>query len=46
MLGVKLEGELSGWASPKDVILVLAGKLTVRVSWFLAVTCNCIIVSF
>ena len=32
MLGVKLEGELSGWASPKDVILTLAGKLTVRVS--------------
>lgn len=30
MLGVKLEGELSGWASPKDVILTLAGKLTVR----------------
>lgn len=30
ILGVKLEGELSGWASPKDVILTLAGKLTVR----------------
>ncbi|OCL13306.1 mitochondrial aconitate hydratase-like protein [Glonium stellatum] len=30
ILGVKLEGELSGWASPKDVILSLAGKLTVR----------------
>jgi len=31
ILGVKLEGELSGWASPKDVILNLAGQLTVRV---------------
>jgi homoaconitase len=32
ILGVKLTGELSGWASPKDVILKLAGELTVRVS--------------
>jgi homoaconitase len=31
VLGVRLEGELSGWASPKDVILKLAGQLTVRV---------------
>jgi homoaconitase len=31
ILGVKLTGELSGWASPKDVILHLAGQLTVRV---------------
>lgn len=31
VLGVRLEGELSGWASPKDVILSLAGRLTVRV---------------
>ncbi|KAA8571597.1 hypothetical protein EYC84_001594 [Monilinia fructicola] len=30
ILGVRLEGELNGWASPKDVILHLAGKLTVR----------------
>ncbi|KAL5412890.1 hypothetical protein PMIN04_009667 [Paraphaeosphaeria minitans] len=30
VLGVRLEGELSGWASPKDVILKLAGELTVR----------------
>ncbi|KAJ9642578.1 aconitate hydratase [Coniosporium tulheliwenetii] len=30
ILGVRLEGELSGWASPKDVILDLAGRLTVR----------------
>ncbi|KAK5138239.1 hypothetical protein LTR08_003300 [Meristemomyces frigidus] len=28
--GVRLEGKLSGWASPKDVIMHLAGKLTVR----------------
>lgn len=31
VLGVRLEGELSGWASPKDIILYLAGQLTVRV---------------
>ena len=30
VLGVRLEGQLSGWASPKDVILYLAGVLTVR----------------
>lgn len=30
ILGVKLTGELSGWASAKDVILNLAGQLTVR----------------
>ena len=30
ILGVRLEGQLSGWTSPKDVILALAGKLTVR----------------
>jgi len=30
ILGVKLEGRLSGWTSPKDVIMKLAGLLTVR----------------
>ncbi|KAF2156484.1 mitochondrial aconitate hydratase [Myriangium duriaei CBS 260.36] len=30
ILGVRLVGELSGWASAKDVILSLAGQLTVR----------------
>ncbi|KAA8907839.1 aconitase family-domain-containing protein [Sphaerosporella brunnea] len=30
ILGVRLEGQLNGWATPKDVILNLAGKLTVR----------------
>lgn len=30
--GVKLTGKLEGWATPKDLILHLAGKLTVRVS--------------
>ncbi|KAI1948005.1 aconitate hydratase [Ophidiomyces ophidiicola] len=30
ILGVRLEGSLSGWTSPKDIILHLAGKLTVR----------------
>ncbi|RHZ64134.1 hypothetical protein Glove_326g56 [Diversispora epigaea] len=29
-LGVKLTGELNEWTSPKDVILHLVGKLTVR----------------
>jgi aconitate hydratase len=30
IIGVKLTGKLTGWASPKDVILKLAGMLTVR----------------
>ncbi|KAJ3105535.1 aconitate hydratase [Phlyctochytrium planicorne] len=30
IIGVNLTGSLSGWASPKDVILSLAGKLTVQ----------------
>ena len=30
LIGVKLTGELSPWASPKDVILKLAGILTVK----------------
>jgi homoaconitase len=30
ILGIELTGALSGWASPKDVILNLAGLLTVR----------------
>ena len=30
ILGVRLEGQLSGWTAPKDVILKLAGLLTVR----------------
>ncbi|KAI4125391.1 MAG: hypothetical protein LQ338_004284 [Usnochroma carphineum] len=30
ILGVKLEGRLSGWTAPKDVIMKLAGLLTVR----------------
>ena len=30
IIGVKLTGRLSGWASPKDVILKLAGILTVK----------------
>ena len=31
-LGIHLTGRLSGWATPKDLILHLAGKLTVRVN--------------
>ncbi|KAK0663266.1 Aconitate hydratase [Lasiodiplodia hormozganensis] len=30
VIGVNLTGKLSGWASPKDVILKLAGELTVK----------------
>lgn len=30
IIGVHLTGELSGWATPKDVILILAGILTVK----------------
>ena len=30
IIGVKLTGKLSGWTSPKDVILKLAGILTVK----------------
>lgn len=30
LIGVRLTGELSGWAAPKDVILAVAGILTVK----------------
>ncbi len=30
IIGVRLTGKLSGWASPKDLILKLAGMLTVK----------------
>jgi aconitate hydratase len=30
LIGVKLTGKMNGWASPKDVILKLAGILTVK----------------
>ncbi len=30
LIGVRLKGKLNGWASPKDVILKLAGMLTVK----------------
>ncbi|WP_343667556.1 aconitate hydratase [Chitinophaga sp.] len=30
LIGVKLTGKLSGWASPKDIILKVAGVLTVK----------------
>ena len=30
LIGVKLTGQLNGWASPKDVILYLCGLLTVK----------------
>jgi len=30
LIGVHLKGALNGWASPKDVILKLAGILTVK----------------
>ena len=30
VIGVRLTGELSGWTAPKDIILKLAGILTVK----------------
>ncbi|WFD19756.1 aconitate hydratase [Malassezia caprae] len=30
VIGVELKGKLSGWATPKDVILKVAGELTVK----------------
>jgi homoaconitase len=30
VVGVHLTGKLSGWSAPKDLILYLAGKLTVK----------------
>lgn len=30
VIGIKLTGELSGWATPKDIILKVAGILTVK----------------
>ncbi|KAJ3184367.1 aconitate hydratase [Gaertneriomyces sp. JEL0708] len=30
VLGIRLDGKLGGWTSPKDVILHLAGRLTVQ----------------
>ncbi|MBY0066107.1 MULTISPECIES: aconitate hydratase [Empedobacter] len=30
LIGIKLTGKLSGWAAPKDVILEVAGRLTVK----------------
>ena len=30
LIGIHLTGKLSGWASPKDVILYLCGLLTVK----------------
>lgn len=30
LIGVKLTGKLSGWSSPKDIILWVAGQLTVK----------------
>lgn len=30
LIGVRLTGQLSGWASPKDVILEILGQLTVK----------------
>src|SRR5690625_6849742 len=30
LIGVKLTGKLNGWSAPKDVILEVAGRLTVK----------------
>ncbi len=32
-IGVKLTGSLNGWTAPKDIILKLAGILTVKVQF-------------
>ena len=37
--GVKLTGQLNGWVTPKDVILHLAGMLTVRVRFSILFFC-------
>ena len=37
-VGIHLTGRLSGWATPKDLILHLAGKLTVRVIYLFIFT--------
>jgi len=34
VIGVRLTGELQGWTSPKDVILKVAGILTVKGNLF------------
>ena len=38
--GVHLTGQMNGWATPKDLILHLAGKLTVRVRLSFARHCS------
>jgi len=30
LIGVELKGKLSGWCTPKDVVLEVVGRLTVR----------------
>ena len=30
LIGVRLTGRMSGWTAPKDIILYLAGRLTVK----------------
>lgn len=30
MIGIELKGKMSGWTTPKDLILHIAGKLTVK----------------
>lgn len=39
-LGIHLTGSLNGWATPKDLILHIAGKLTVRVSISIIMPCK------
>ncbi len=36
VLGVKLTGKLQGWASPKDVILALAGRYYLSLLYWIA----------
>lgn len=38
-IGVNLTGELSGWATTKDLVLHIAGKLTVKVMPIVSTQC-------
>lgn len=40
VVGIKLTGDLSGWATTKDLILYLTGKLTVKVRGLIPGECD------
>ena len=45
-VGIHLKGQLNGWATPKDLILHLAGKLTVRVCSYCYLVSQALAVEF